>query len=278
MCIRDSNTYDRIVVENMIRGIFISNVGSGNLVKNVQMVNVSDAFLVNSTASGTKTITLENISVAATEGIPILTFDLYDSISASEQYLINLPGDFNPLSLPNNRSIFNYHLLNYTIIAGTPSVDNFNFTWFDSELYNGDNEQTLESYYYNETSGLWQLMNNTPDTTNNKLGQNPLSIAGTYALFDFVNCPVITVAEPFEQQQPYYGAPNFIGGQFSCIYVNEMCIRDSCKALDGQTVKIDEDFSVKYVDESGKTRTWTGSSPTAHPNCECYLKFSKGGS
>lgn len=51
-----------------------------------------------------------------------------------------------------------------------------------------------------------------------------------------------------------------------------------CKALDGQTVKIDEDFSVKYVDESGKTRTWTGSSPTAHPNCECYLKFSKGGS
>lgn len=215
-----NNTYDRIVVENMIRGIFISNVGSGNLVKNVQMVNVSDAFLVNSTASGTKTITLENISVAATEGIPILTFDLYDSISASEQYLINLPGDFNPLSLPNNRSIFNYHLLNYTIIAGTPSVDNFNFTWFDSELYNGDNEQTLESYYYNETSGLWQLMNNTPDTTNNKLGQNPLSIAGTYALFDFVNCPVITVAEPFEQQQPYYGAPNFIGGQFSCIYVN----------------------------------------------------------
>jgi parallel beta-helix repeat protein len=215
------NTYQRFLVQNMTKGISFTNIGSGNIIKDIQLVNVSEAYLVNSTASGTKTITLQNITISEAGGTPPrMFFDLFDTVSPSEQYLIHLPGDFTPSSMIDNRSIFRYHVLNYTIYAGSPSIDNFNFTWFDSELYNGNNEATLESYYYNATSGAWQLQNNTPDTTNNKLGQNPLNISGIYGLFDYVNCPVITVAEPFEQWQNYSGAPNFLGGQFSCIYVN----------------------------------------------------------
>jgi len=216
-----NNTFTNGIIENTPVAIGITNLGSGNRFQNIQEQNVSTAFLVNSTASGTKTITLQNISISNSGGNPpLFKFDLYDSIAASEQYSIGLPReDFAPASLVNNRTLFRYHVLNFTKIVGSPSIDSTNFTWLDSEMYNGYNEATLESYYYNSSSGAWQLLNNTPDTTNNKLGQNPLVNAGVYGLFDYVNCPVFTVPENYEVMQDYSGAPNFLGGQFSCIYI-----------------------------------------------------------
>lgn len=225
-----NNTYVRGIIANTPVGLGITNLGSGNTFSDIQTQNVSNVFFVNSTASGTKTITLRNISASGGPSEPpYFRFDLYDSISASEQYIVNLPGqDFTPSSLVDNRSLFRYHVLNFTKIAGSPSIDSVNFTWLDSEMYNGYTEATMESYYYNTTSGGWILLNNTPDTTNNALGQNPLSLGGVYGLFDYVNCPVITVAEPFEQQQNYTGAPNYLGGQFSCIYVNVSDAQINC--------------------------------------------------
>ena len=216
-----NNTYTRGIIENTPVAIGITNVGPGNIIQHIQARNVSTLLLVNSTASGTKTYLLRNVSVSNSGGNPpLFRLDQYDSVAPSEQYSIGLPReDFAPTSMPNNRTLFRYHVLNFTKIAGSSSIDSSNFTWLDSEMYNGYNEATLESYYYNSSSGAWQLLNNTPDTTNNKLGQNPLVDAGVYGLFDYVNCPVFTVPENYEVMQDYSGAPNFLGGQFSCIYV-----------------------------------------------------------
>jgi SPP1 gp7 family putative phage head morphogenesis protein len=46
-----------------------------------------------------------------------------------------------------------------------------------------------------------------------------------------------------------------------------------CRALNGKTIPIGKAFKVSYKDEGGKSKTWEGQAPAAHPSCRSVLIF-----
>lgn len=203
-----NNTYDNISVSNMPLGYLLTTFGANNTLQNSTFINVTQPLLINSTASGSKTLSAKNISIGFSGGINITSFDLADIVIPNQSYLIS--NVINPYGIPVgvNQSFLG-KALNITIFNTTTAFTQLNFTWLDSEV--GLLNESSITLYSNNGSG-WNLRNSTPDTTNNKIAFNITLEEGSstvFALFiDGENCPIITSSGIYLQSNNYFNATN----------------------------------------------------------------------
>ncbi|MEM3432144.1 MAG: right-handed parallel beta-helix repeat-containing protein, partial [Candidatus Bilamarchaeaceae archaeon] len=189
-------------------GIEVYNSNNTNLNNTHLYGNVYFELLISSDSFAVYNLTTTNLTidnpVGNYENYTILDIeDMYGNLTSEESYGIRWSSQ--PATLPNDRMSFRNKYVNITQEGGAVNIDKISWRWFDSEL-NGYNENMFELWKYN-TSG-WVRLNNTPDTVNNRLSfvnMNPLS---TYAILQNNNCPLITSAGLYTQNQNYSGAPN----------------------------------------------------------------------
>lgn len=226
------NTVTNLSVYNCGYGIEIIS-GTNNVITHAYIENATMAsVLVNSSVSGTKTFTLNNITVAKENNRNPSTFSIDDSVAASEQYSIN-PAQTIPTP-PGGSVTFNGAILNLTALNGTMNFTNFNMSWpeYLTALYD---ENSVSLYQHNGAN--WLLLNNTPDTTNNVISYtSPALTAGTSNLFGLLanatNCAVLnTSGSTYYQPANYSGSPNFLDSQFSCVYVGSSNIVLDCEGF-----------------------------------------------
>jgi len=146
------------------------------------------------------------------------SLDIIDTMPLDHEYLINWT--INQSSLPANRLSFANKWVYITRQAGSDAIDSITWHWLDSEL-SGYDESKFELWKYN-TSG-WTMLNNTPDTVNNRLSLTNMNPESTYAILQYnvTNCPVITSPGVYTQTQNYVGAPNDASpfGGFACVKI-----------------------------------------------------------
>ncbi len=138
-----------------------------------QVFKMTNAFFLN--PSGT----LENYTV----------LDIYDSLNIGDEYFINW--SVNSSALPANRESFANKFVDIVNTTGSISINKINWSWDESEL-SGYDESLFELWVYNSTN-QWELLNDSPDTTNNVLGLSSLNPASTYGILQetlFVNLTV----------------------------------------------------------------------------------------
>ena len=222
-----NNTFDTFTVENTPIAIGITNLGSGNLIKNGYIKNVTTGFFVNSTASGNKTITLENITLTDSTETQSATFDLYDSILPSEVFYLSLPSSVPAFSNTSYIDVQSY--LNRTSLGSTNvSTNQLNLSILETPL---------------EFSRLTWWTNNGTDwveqtVINNGLGKLTLNDAKAYpvgtsyldAIFYYDMCPVINQSGYIPSFQNYSGAPNLITGLTNaCVIINTSNVEFDCQ-------------------------------------------------
>lgn len=202
-----NNTYDNITVSNMPLGYLITTLGVNNILQNSTFINVTQSILINSTASGTKTVTMQNITLANVSGTDPVTFDLFDTISPNELYVINWaidPGGMNA----SYQSFHNKYLHTDNNGATNVSFDQLNMSWTDVEIV-GYNENQLSWWYY---GGSWNQLIPTPDFSNNKFSYNAYTLSPgdkfTNALFFIDDCQVINASGIYYQHRNYVNATN----------------------------------------------------------------------
>ena len=222
-----NNTFDTFTVENTPIAIGITNLGSGNLIKNGYIKNVTTGFFVNSTASGNKTITLENITLTDSTETQSATFDLYDSILPSEVFYLSLPSSVPAFSNTSYIDVQSY--LNRTSLGSTNvSTNQLNISILETPL---------------EFSRLTWWTNNGTDwveqtVINNGLGKLTLNDAKAYpvgtsyldAILYYDMCPVINQSGYIPSFQNYSGAPNLISGLTNaCVVINTSNVEFDCQ-------------------------------------------------
>lgn len=223
-----NNTFDRFDIENTQVGIGITNVGSGNIIKNGFIKNVTTAFFINSTATGTKTITLENITLSDATESHSTHFDLFDTISPSEIFYLSLP-DSVP-SFTNSSYIDVQAYLNRTSVgSANVSTDQLNISISEVPL-----EFSRLSWWINNGTS-WSEQGGVINDGNGKLTYNgvkayPIGTSYLDAIFYYDMCPVINQSGYIVALQNYSGAPNPITGLSSaCVVINASNVQFDCQ-------------------------------------------------
>lgn len=222
-----NNTYDTFTVENTPVAIGITNLGSGNLIKNGYIKNVTTSFFVNSTATGTKTITLENITLTDATESHSTTIDLYDSIAPSEIFYLSLP-DSVP-AFGNSSYIDLQSYLNRTSIgSANVSTDQLNITIDEIPI-----EYSRLTWWVNNGS-VWQeqaiINNGNGKVTYNGAKSYPIGTSYLDAIFYYDMCPVINQSGYIPSYQNYSGAPNLITGLTNaCVIINVSNVQFDCQ-------------------------------------------------
>ncbi|MEM4194821.1 MAG: NosD domain-containing protein [Candidatus Anstonellales archaeon] len=106
------------------------------------------------------------------------SIDIYDLMGETGDESYSIKWMANPSNLPPNKISFANKFINISTIAGNVSIDLLSFNWLNSELF-GYDERNFELWKYNSSG--WTMLNNTPDTTGNRLSltnTNPESIYG----------------------------------------------------------------------------------------------------
>lgn len=201
------NVYDNIRIYNSPIGIIFT-LSSGNLFRNIYLENDTQALLINSSSVGSKTYAAYNTTVAFSGGVNTTSFDIADIVVPNQSYTIKTVT--NPYGIPAGiNDSFRGKGLNLTIINTTTAFSGFNFTWLQSEV-SGFNEPSI-SLYSNNGSG-WVLLNDTPDTGNNRIsftGPFNEGSSNVLALFaDLENCPIINESGTYLQTRNYENATN----------------------------------------------------------------------
>lgn len=225
-----NNTFENITVENTERGMGITNVGSGNVFRNIQLINVTNAFVVNSTASGTKTITLDNITLSDASQSYFVTFSLFDTIDPSEVYIINQPFNFGSIpSFPNASFVDLQSYLNRTQVSlsANTSIDSLSMTVFETPV----DFSRLTWWTYNGTDWVQQAITNHGNGTISVSGIKvyPSGAENLDNIFYYDQCPVINQSGTYYQFLNYSGAPN-TGSDSSpaCLLINASDVSFSC--------------------------------------------------
>lgn len=219
-----NSTISNVDISNCDYGIEII-AGTNNTISNAYLENLTSSVLINSSASGTKTFTLNNIALANSGGLNQTTFSLDDSVAPLEKYTINLSNSYPTLPVPE--FLFTNSLLNISSINATLSLTNFNMTYLDSQLLPYYSENSVSLFEYNSTD--WILLNDTPDTTNNAVSYSNLVIAdGLSSLYplltNYSNCLIINNSGSYVQPINYTGAPN----SGACVVINAADVDYSC--------------------------------------------------
>ncbi len=127
------------------------------------------------------------------------TLSINDMVIGNENYTMTWLQD--PGALPDRS--FNEKFVNIVDQSGNSSIDSISWSWLDSELA-GYDEPYLRLFNYNSS---WGNLNATLDTTDHTLSLANLAPAGQYAIFQLVNCPVISQSGTYYQDADYTGAP-----------------------------------------------------------------------
>ncbi|MEM4707745.1 MAG: right-handed parallel beta-helix repeat-containing protein, partial [Candidatus Anstonellales archaeon] len=206
------NSNNVTVLENAVHesyyGITVYVSNNTNLTDNHVYNNTQD-MLVSSDDFNIYNIYIKNLTVDN----PLGNFENYTSLdiidsfgspTQEEAYIINWTQ--NSTSLPTDRISFAQKFVEIYPGGGEVSIDSISWTWLDSEL-TGYYESMFELWKYNSSG--WTMLNNTPDTTNNRLSLSNMNPASIYGMLQGAeNCPVITSPGAYIQTQNYVGAPN----------------------------------------------------------------------
>jgi|GEM_PF-4064566 len=196
---------DNSAYNNSQYGIYIDLSDATNITNAHLFKNTYGDFYI--TTDGTpRTVYLSNVTfdnpAGNYENYTILSID--DTVEANTAYRINWTQ--NSSALPTNYISFANKFVDITNISGSVSIDSISWSWLDSEL-SGYNESKFELWKYNSSG--WSMLNNTPDTVNNRLSLTNMNPASTYGILQQIeNCPVITSSGVYTQTQNYVGAPN----------------------------------------------------------------------
>lgn len=222
-----NNTFDGFDVQNTPVAIGVTNLGSGNTIKNGFIKNVTYAFFINSTASGIKTITLENITLSDATESHSTNLDLFKTINPSEILYISLPEAIPAFSNSSYIDLQSY--LNRTSTgSANVSIDQLNISIGEVPL----EYSRLKWWTYNGSAWLEQTVINNG---NGKLTYNgakvyPIGISYLDAIFYSDMCPVINQSGYIVALQNYSGAPNPITGlSNACVVINTSNVQFDCR-------------------------------------------------
>ena len=222
-----NNTFDGFDVQNTPVAIGVTNLGSGNIIKNGFIKNVTTAFFINSTASGIKTITLENITISDATESHSTNLDLFKTINPSEILYISLPDAIPAFSNSSYIDLQSY--LNRTSIgSANVSIDQLNISIGEVPL----EYSRLSWWTYNGSAWLEQTVINNG---NGKLTYNgakvyPIGVSYVDAIFYYDMCPVINQSGLIVALQNYSGAPNPITGlSNACVVINTSNVQFDCR-------------------------------------------------
>jgi parallel beta-helix repeat protein len=195
---------DNSAYNNSQYGIYIDLSDATNITNAHLFKNTYGDFYI--TTDGTpRTVYLSNVTfdnpAGNYENYTILS--IVDTVEANTAYRINWTQ--NSSALPTNYISFANKFVDITTVSGSVSIDSISWSWLDSEL-SGYNENIFELWKYNSSG--WTLLNNTPDTVNNRLSLTNMNPLSTYGILQNENCPVITSPGQYTQAQNYVGAPN----------------------------------------------------------------------
>lgn len=174
--VNNTNFSNNIIANNSLFGTFILRSDGINLTNEHYYKNGID-FRINNSFSSIKTIlNLTNVIFDNPLGnfANYTNLSINDAVDSGTAYSINWSSI--PATLPTNTLSFNNKYINISNNTGTTSIDSLTWNWLDSEI-SGYTESKLTLYKFN--SGIWTLLNNTPEVTNNVLSLsnlNPLSI------------------------------------------------------------------------------------------------------
>jgi hypothetical protein len=174
----DSSTYS-----NTQYGIYI-NQGANLNATNIHAYNNSIAELYFSPWGSTAPdVSIRNLTIDN----PLGNFENYTSIDLRQSvaggfndYVIGWSNNTYGLPTDMNRSFANKNI-NITNTSGTPTIDQVNFTWLDSEIA-GYTESLFRLWKYNNSG--WALMDGTPDTANNVLSMEGFIPGSLYGIFE----------------------------------------------------------------------------------------------
>lgn len=221
-----NNTYDRITVINMTRGVTVTNIGDGNIIKNSQFKNVPQVYAMNSTASGTKTITLENLTMINSDETLFTTFDLYENASASEVHILNLPASILPF--PNASYVDLQSYINITALGSVNgSIEQLNMTIAEIPIefsrltwWSANNSAWVEQSVANDGAGKLTFTGVKAYVNENI----------THGVFYYDMCPVVNQPGYITQLQDYTGSPNpTTGADFACVVINVSNVEFDCQ-------------------------------------------------
>ena len=225
------NLYQNVSLYNVPIGIIFT-MSSGNTFDGIYIENTTTGILVNSSASGTKTVTMTNITLANQSGSNPASFDLFDTISPNELYVINWaidPGGMNT----SYQSFHNKYIHTDNNGATNVSFDQLNMTWSDSDLV-GYNENQLSWWYY---GGSWVRLIPTLDATANKFSYSAYTLSPgdkfTNALFFIDDCQVINASGVYYQHRNYFNATNPSAPylDFNCIDIRVPDVTWDCQGF-----------------------------------------------
>lgn len=225
-----NNTFINVSIYDTERGIGITSVGAGNSARNIYMKNVRQAFTANSTASGTKTFEMRNITLVDSTESYFTTFDYFDTIDPSAVYIINQPDPTLLPALGNSSYVDTQSYLNITSLGTVNStIDELNLTI---------SEVPIEF----SRLGWWELSNLTTWSeavvTNNNAGTLTYTGVKAYVgnnlihnIFYLDMCPTVNQPGYIVPLQDYSGAPNAIGAgvDFACVVINTSNVIFDCQ-------------------------------------------------
>ncbi|MEW6722776.1 MAG: right-handed parallel beta-helix repeat-containing protein [Candidatus Micrarchaeota archaeon] len=235
---------DNIAFRNVDIGAYFSNNGSGiyyvagtnNSFENVHLHGFQNNFESVAVPFPSEYATSGMVFDFPPDGFTQFTNLSIEDDATNESYSIRWQG---PVGTPSADHVSFENKFVQMLSAGTPYIDRAVWTWTDAEAA-GYDEGKLELWRFYTTNGTWELLNDTPDETNNMLAVESLQLStpaapGFFALFEnqAPDCLVITSPGAYVQAEDITGSPNPVDapdlpGYQACIVIDSDDVEYDC--------------------------------------------------
>jgi len=174
------NTIKEGIAYGNLYGVLIDS-SNNTLLSNSKLYDNNYDLFVNNTFTSPLFFNMSNTSFTNPSGTlqNYTVLSMNDSVETATAYSINWT--MNSSGLPTGRISFAWKFVNISTAAGIPSIEEISWHWLDSELP-GYNETWFELWKYNSSG--WVMLNNTPDTTNNRLSLTNMNPASDYGILE----------------------------------------------------------------------------------------------
>jgi parallel beta-helix repeat protein len=232
---RDDNSVatSNTIYDNDLFGIYI-NVANNTLVDSCTIYNHTKDILIAGGGAFDDPITINfsNTTIRNPSGTleNYTVLDIDDVVPILSVYHINwtVPNSSVRSQIPYTRETFNDKFVEVKRESGSVYIERISWRWDDSEL-GGTAESTLELWVYNESSGSWSLLNNTPDTSANELSMTSLYPASMYGIMNDLTNSTLVV---FDDNDPQGGSQGKEYDQLIMFYANYSNRSDSLPITD----------------------------------------------
>ncbi|MBN2122527.1 right-handed parallel beta-helix repeat-containing protein [Candidatus Micrarchaeota archaeon] len=226
---QSDSTISNSTIYNNTNGLYLYGPSNPHLYDFAFYNNYYDLYL---NAPGSTEYNASNLTFLNPQGeyVNYTSIDIYDHTD-SKQYSINWSAT--PSTAPTGKTSFANRHINISYQSGTPFIAQISWRWTDYEATNYD-ETIFELWKFNGTE--WSLLNNTPDSSSNKLTQynmyfNDTSVYGIY-LQGISDCTPITSSGDYLVVANLSGAPNSLstvaGTTAACVIIASSDVTLNC--------------------------------------------------